>query len=50
MNNYCNSITSNYDFINEYRSNGLLGCFDLNINDNTKLDFISNILLDNNRF
>ena len=48
LNNYCNSIIDKYDFVNEYRNNGLMGCFELNITDNEQLENISNTLLDNN--
>lgn len=42
----CIEIASKYSFIKEYRNNGLLGCFEMNL-DNNQLLFLSDILLNN---
>jgi taurine---2-oxoglutarate transaminase len=41
----CNKIVNNHSFVNDFRINGLLGCFDLNLNE-TQLLKLSNMLLE----
>ena len=47
MRNYCLSLVEKHKCIKEYRNNGLLGCFDLNITDEITLNIIDNMLLEN---
>ena len=42
-----NNIVDEVSFIKEYRNNGLLGCFELNITDENILNMISEELLEN---
>jgi taurine---2-oxoglutarate transaminase len=42
----CTKISLKYSFIKEYRNNGLLGCFELNLNQ-TQIDIVSQLLLNN---
>lgn len=42
----CNKIVNNHNFIKEFRNNGMLGCFELNLS-NSKLIELSNLLLYN---
>jgi taurine---2-oxoglutarate transaminase len=45
-----NQLVNNFDFVNEYRHNGMLGCLELNLNCDQKLNQISNLLLKNGVF
>ena len=46
MRTKCLELTDKYSFINSYRNNGLLGCFDMNL-DETELGVVSDLLLEN---
>lgn len=46
MEEKCKKISAKYSFVNDYRNNGFLGCFDLNLNEN-ELFFLSELLLEN---
>ena len=46
MEEKCKQITSKYSFINSYRNNGLLGCFDMSLEEDNLL-LLSKLLLDN---
>ena len=47
MLNNCLPLVEKYDCIKEYRNNGLLGCFELNIHDETLLNTLDEQLLNN---
>jgi len=46
MNDMCQKISLKYPFIKEYRSNGLLGCFELDF-DQIQIDYVYQLLLSN---
>ncbi len=46
MNDLCTKISTKYSFIKEYRSNGLLGCFELDF-DPHQIEYVYQLLLKN---
>jgi len=45
---HANDLVKQYNFIKEYRNNGMLGCMEFNLNSDQKLEQLSNLLLKNN--